>query len=194
MLALVDFSDKFRPYLSPADEIVRSGHLGWAGLPPIYGWEFYYCLTKTRLCFYTDCPLWKTQYAEVYLEDIVTTEVSKPSLFYYVIASFFSGLVHDSNQMLNDALPVAKIYGATSFEFLLWLGGYLISAAAVGISVYAILAFLFLRPTFRLAAYGGSILIETSAQGSRAMALRKIVQDVFRLRSSLRRFDIDNAF
>ncbi|MHC2276381.1 hypothetical protein ACVME8_002992 [Bradyrhizobium diazoefficiens] len=194
MLARYNLNDTFRPYLSDGDEIVRSGYLGWAGLPHVFlGWEYYYCLTKTRLCFHTEGPLGKTQYAEVYLEDVISTELSRPSLFYYVIVSLFSGMAHDADYVVRDTAPAAQAYGFASFEFLLWLGEYLLTTVVAAGCVYVVFYLVFLRPTFALRAYGGRILIASSALSSRTKALRQIVQDVYRLRRNSRRFEAMNV-
>src|SRR5262249_26500634 len=164
--------DRFIPYLEGRDQIIGCGYLGSKAFPPILGWEYFFCLTRTRLCFYTECPFGKTQYSEVYLEDIVTAEVSKPSLFYATVASWFAGITHSSREVMEDITPAAKLHGIISLDFMIWLCQYLVASAVVGIAIYSVLYAIFSRPVFTLSAFGGRVLISTSAMGSRAKVLR----------------------
>ena len=157
----------------------------------MFCWRYFFCITKKKLCFYVRNPLGSTKYTEVHLEDVITSQVSKPSLFYATVAAMITALrdPRDIKDAVESSTPIVKYYGLFSSELVWYLSGYVAANILTVVFIYGMLYMIFVRPMFTVQAVGGRILITTSAESKRANALRMIIREVYRLRDRIRRFD-----
>jgi hypothetical protein len=182
----------FSPFLNSRDEVLKWGYLGSKGLPWFWIYEYFYCLTERKLCFFVKKPLGFFEYVDVFYEDIVTSEIVRPSFFFLLVTTTASFFVYNFGDILKDE---ARFLREVGIQVELWMLGPLFLFVGVcslipGLLIHSLTYFLFSRPTLTLAAYGSGNLIVASARGELARAFQVIIQEIHRLRGDRDKLDV----
>src|SRR3954451_7547672 len=113
-------------------------------------------------------------------EDVVTSEIDKPSMFFVLCVSTIIFVLHglrDDIREAEDMLRSAHI-SPTIETILIVFTILLFRDFIIGLMIYFVSYLLFSRPTLALTAYSGGNIISAAGRGRRARALGKIVQSI----------------
>jgi hypothetical protein len=194
----VDVGAIFSPFVSPSEKVLHSGFLGTVGFPVVVNSKYFFCITERRLCIYRRSFLGSSTYSEVFLEDVVTSEITKPSLLLFITAFWVAMLKPD----LGAIRDIAEFYrnfvnllqnGVSVIYALYLLLWPLLLGTAILTPAYAVLYYLFLRPSLVISVYGSGLKVSTIAMNRNEGALRDIVHDTHLLRNRLQRLDLTRS-
>lgn len=178
----------FTPYISSSERVLHSAYLGFIGLPIILNTKHFYCLTDRRLCLFKISPLGSRKYSEILLEDIVTSEINKPSLLFFVVLTSVLVFVPDRTdvrdffELLNTGIGLLSV--------IIFLVERMFVAMIILLPFRVVTYFLFLRPTLYIAVYGSHEIAAAIAFHNWEESLRGIIRDIHKLRNGLRRVDL----
>jgi hypothetical protein len=189
-----DARSLFSPYLNPSD-MVSYGYLGSKGLPVIWAYKYFFCLTLSKVCFIVKKPFGRFEYIDIFYEEIVTSEIVRPSFLFFLVTFIIGFFFKDADDIIRSEIEFLNRAGV---HLEPWQYGPLylfigFCSLVPSLLLYALIYLLVSRPTLTLAAYGSGNLIAVSARGQGAQALQTIIQGINRLRQDRDKVDVRNV-